>query len=217
MRMIRSDQWDAAAVVARMASSTLRPLPPADGVLSLIGDSTVKDKRGRHHPLGHMTRHSAHDPYTFGVEMVLLIASGGRFRGPVALAPIDPTIQGHQNILLRQMRKACVDPAWGRQVIVSGDAGGAANATLRLHTQQKYAYGFAVPRTRKFTNGTHLRDLVQHLPKRCSYRRARHTPDGRRRDSWGFLRRATRPPLGAVRLVLSKNGVTMGRRACRSS
>lgn len=63
MRMIRSSQWDAQAVLTDMATATLRSLPPpVDGVLSLIGESTLKDKRGRKHPLGHTTRHSEHDP-----------------------------------------------------------------------------------------------------------------------------------------------------------
>src|SRR5215471_17064452 len=61
-----------------------------------------------------------------------------------------------------------------------------------------------MPRTRKFTNGKHLRDLVQHLPKHCYYRRASHTPDGRRRDYWVFTRRATLHKLGDVTIVLSK-------------
>ena len=61
--MIRSGQWDAAAVIEGMAPTTLRTLPPpADGVLSLLGDSTLQDKRGRKHPLGQTTRHREHDP-----------------------------------------------------------------------------------------------------------------------------------------------------------
>jgi hypothetical protein len=63
VRMLRWGQGDAAAVVCDMATATLRALPPpSDGVLSLIGESTLQDKRGRQHPLGHTTRHSAHDP-----------------------------------------------------------------------------------------------------------------------------------------------------------
>jgi len=205
LRMVRSSQWDAVAVMTQMATATLRALPPpADGVLYLIGDSTVKDKRGRKHPLGHTTRHSAHAPYTFGFEMVLLLASWGRFRVPVALALIDPQCRGHQNILFRQMLKAFVPPAWARQVVVVADAGFAANATMRLITEQHYTYVFAMPRTRKFTNGKHLRDLVHHLPKSCYHRRASHKPDGRRRDYWVFLRRATLHNLGDVTIVLSK-------------
>src|SRR5207247_10639889 len=117
--MSRSRPWEAEAVVDDMATATRRALPPpADGVLSLIGDSTLQDKRGRKHPLGHTTRHSEHEPYAFGFAMVLLIASWGRVRVPVALAPIDPQITGHQNILLRQMLKDCVRPSWVRQLSV---------------------------------------------------------------------------------------------------
>lgn len=136
MRLSRSGQWDAAAVVERMATTTLRTLPPpADGVLSLSGDSTVQDKRGRPHPWGHTTRHSEHDSYTFGFEMVLLIARWDRVRVPIALAPIDPPIKGHQHLLLRQRLKDCVCPAWGRQVIGVAAAGCAANETWRRLTQ----------------------------------------------------------------------------------
>jgi hypothetical protein len=159
LRMVRSGQWDAEAVMCQMATATLRSLPPAEGILYLIGDSTLKDKRGRKHPLRHTTRHSEHEPYVFGFEMVLLIASWDRFRVPVALAPIDPTCRGHQNILFRQMLKDFVPPAWVQRIVVVAYAGFAANETLRLITTQRYSYVFAMPRTRKFTNGKHLRDL----------------------------------------------------------
>ena len=205
LRMVRSGQWDAQAVLTDMATATLRSLsPPADGVLHLIGDSTLKPKRGRKHPVGHVTRHSEHDPYLFGFEMVLLIASWDHRRVPIALGLIDPKIRGHQNILFRQMLRDFVPPAWVRQIIVVADAGFAANETLRLIAEQRYTYVFAMPRTRKFTNGKHLRDLVQHLPKSCYYRRASHKPYGRRKDYWVFTRRATLHKLGDVTIVLSK-------------
>ena len=205
IRMVRSGQWDAQAVLTDMATATLRSLPPpADGMLYLIGDSTWKDKRGRQHPLGHTTRHSAHDPYTFGFELVLLMASWDHVRVPIALGRIDPTIRGPQNILFRQMLRDVVPPAWVRQIIVVADAGFAANETLRLMTEKHYAYVFAMPRTRKCTNGKHLRDLVQHLPKSCYARRASYKSDGRRKDYWVFLRRATLHKLGDVTIVLSK-------------
>jgi transposase len=102
------------------------------------------------------------------------------------------------------MRTDFVPPAGVRQLMVVADAGFAAHATLRLITEKHYAYVFAMPRTRKFTNGKHLRDLVQHLPKSRYARRASHKPDGRRRDYWVFTRRATLHNLGDVTLVLSK-------------
>jgi hypothetical protein len=205
VRMVRSAQWDAHAVLTDMAATTLRSLPPpADGVLYLSGDSTLKPKRGRKHPLGHFTRHGEQEPYLFGFALVVLIASWDRLRVPVALGLIDPQRRGHQNILFRQMRKDFVPPAWVRQVVVVADAGFAANETLRLITAQKYPYVFAMPRTRKFTDGRYLRDLVHHLPQSCYYRRASHTPAGRRRDDWVFTRRATLHKLGDVTIVLSK-------------
>ena len=191
MRLLRSGQWDAAAGVCDLATATLRGLPPpADGVLYLIGDSTVKEKRGRKHPVGCTTRHSEHAPYPFGCEVVLLIARWGRLRVPVALVLIAPKIKGHQHPLFRQMLKDFVPPAWVRQIIVIADAGFAANATMRLITDKPYGYVFAMPRPRKFTNGKHLRDLVQHWPKSCYDRRASAKPDGRRQAYWVFVRQA---------------------------
>jgi hypothetical protein len=205
LRMIRSGQWDAQAVLTDMATATLRSLPPpADGVLYLMGDSTLKPKRGRQHPVGHVTRHSEHDPYMFGVELVLLVARWDHMRVPIALGLIDPKIRGHQNIVFRQMLRDFVPPTRVRQIIAVADAGYAATATLRLMAEQHYAYVCAMPRTRKCTNGTYLRDLVQHLPQSYSSRRASPKPDGRRKDYWVFTRRATLHKLGDVTIVLAK-------------
>jgi Transposase DDE domain len=188
-----------------MAATTLRTLPPPlDGVRYLIGDRTLQAKRGQQHPLGHTARHREHDPYTCGCEMVRLMASWDRFRIPLALVPIDPQCRGHQNILFRQMLKAVVPPAWARRVVVVADARFAANETLRLMAAKQYASVVAMPRTRKFTHGKPLRDMVPHRPKRFSYRRARDKPDGRRKDDWVFARRATLHHLGDVTIVLSK-------------
>jgi hypothetical protein len=202
--MVRSSPWDA-AVLTQMATTTLRTLPPpADGVLYWIGDSTLQDKRGRKHPWGHTTRHSEHDPYTFGFEMLLLMASWDRFRVPMALAPIDPQCRGHQNTLFRQIVQDFVPPSWAHHVVVIADAGFAAHAPMRLITDQNDGYVLAMLRTRKFTNGKHLRDLVQHVPKSYYYRRASSKPDGRRQDYGVFVRHATMHNLGDVTIVLSK-------------
>jgi hypothetical protein len=72
LRMVRSGQWDAQAVLSGMSQKVVRTLPPpADGRLYLIGDTTHKTKRGRKHPLGHVTRQSESSPYTFGFDMVV--------------------------------------------------------------------------------------------------------------------------------------------------
>ncbi len=87
--------------------------PAADGKLYLIGDTTHKPKRGRQHPLGLVTRQSASSPYTFGLNMVVLVASWNGFRIPIALAPVDPKRKGHQNILFRQDAQGLRAPVVG--------------------------------------------------------------------------------------------------------
>ena len=131
--MVRSGQWDDAVLVTQMSRDVLNWLPPpADGVIHLSADKTRKDKRGRKHPLGLVTRDRAHSPYHFGFEMVLLIASWDHYRIPIRMAVMDPQVKGHPNILFRHMLETVELPSWVRHVIVLGDAGFAANPTLKL-------------------------------------------------------------------------------------
>src|SRR5436309_1730156 len=125
--MGRSGQWNAPAVRTALAAATLRSLPPPpDGGLSLLGARTLQPQRGRKPPWGHFPRHGEHAPDMFGVEMVWWSARGARLRVPIAWGLSDPQRRGQQHLLLRQMRTACVPPAWGRHVVVVADAGGAA-------------------------------------------------------------------------------------------
>ena len=205
IRMLRSGKWDAQAIMTGMADKVLRSLPPAaDGKLYLIGDTTHKPKRGKKHPLGHVTRQSKSSPHFFGFGMVVLVASWNGYRIPIQIATIDPEQKGHQNILFRQMLRDFEAPSWVREIVVLGDAGYPANETLKLIKELDWTYVFAMPRTRKFTNGKHVRDLVQHLPKSRYHRRATSKPDGKRQDYWVYLRHAELNEVGDVTIVLSK-------------
>jgi hypothetical protein len=205
MRMVRSGQWDADVLVTQMSQDVLNWLPaPEDGIIHLSADKTRKDKCGRKHPLGLVNRDSAHSPYHFGFEMVLLIASWDRYRMPLRLAVMDPKVKGHQNILFRHMLETVHLPSWVGEVVVSGDAGFAANPTLKLIEKKGWTYVFAMARNRKLTNGKYVSDLMRHLPKSAYRRRATYKPDGRRCDYWVFEKRATLHNLGDVTIVLSK-------------
>jgi hypothetical protein len=211
LRMLRSGKWDAQAVMTGMADKVLRSLSPAaDGKLYLIGDTTHKPKRGRQQPLGLVTRQSDSSPYTFGFNMVVLVARWGQCRIPIAMAPIDPKRKGRQNILFRQMLRDFAPPSWVREVVVLADAGYPANPTLKLIKELGGTSVFAMPRTRKFTNGKSVRDLVQHLPKSQYRRRATYKPDGRRQDYGVFMRHAELHQLGDVTIVLSKKRRNLG-------
>jgi len=205
MRMVRSGQWDADVLVTQMSQDVLNWLPaPEDGIIHLSADKTRKDKCGRKHPLGLVNRDSAHSPYHFGFEMVLLIASWDRYRIPLRLAVMDPKVKGHQNILFRHMLETVHLPSWVGEVVVSGDGGFAANPTLKLIEKKGWTYVFAMARNRKLTNGKYVSDLMRHLPKSAYRRRATYKPDGRRCDYWVFEKRATLHNLGDVTIVLSK-------------
>jgi len=121
-RMVNAEYWDASAIFDELVVATFFSLPsPADGAIYLIGDKTIKQKRGKKQPLVHKTR---------------------------------------------------------------------------LY--------FALARTRKLADGTHLRDLAGHLPKSRYRRIASYTPEKRRRDYWVFVRRANVKTLGDVTILLSK-------------
>ncbi|MEW6737727.1 MAG: transposase, partial [Acidobacteriota bacterium] len=205
MRMIRSGLWDADMLITDMVEVVLATLPPPrDGVLHLIGDTTIKTKRGAKHPLAHKTKMNNYQHYLFGFEMVLLIAAWDSYRIPIGCALIDPNRKGHQNILFRKMLRKFKPPAWATTIIVEADAGFAAKQTFKLITRLNYYYVFAISRTRKFEDGKHVKDLVQHLPKHYYHRVASYKPTGRRRDYWVYERRAALKDLGDVTLLLSK-------------
>jgi hypothetical protein len=205
MRMVRSGYWDEAALLRDIGSEVLWTLPPPeDGVLHLIGDSTLKGKRGKKHPLGHKARMNVHAHYCFGFEMVLLIASWAHYRVPVAICAMDPHRKRRQNIIFRRMLRKFVPPGWATAVVVEADAGFAANATIKLIERMQYGYVFAMPRSRKFTDGRRLKDLVNHLPKSYYRRWKTSKPDGRRRDYWVYEKSASLKNIGDVTIVLSK-------------
>jgi Transposase DDE domain len=205
LRMVRAGYWDAQLLLQELALDVLSTLPPPpDGTLHLIGDTTIKGKTGNRQPLAHYTRMNQYQQFTFGLSLVLLIAQWGRFRVPVGAALLDPKKKGDQNIQFRQMLRRFTPPAWSRQVVVVADAGFASKANLRLIERKAYRYVFALPRTWKLADGTHLRNLARHLPKSRYHRVASYTPDRSRRDYWVFVRRAELKVLGDVTILLSK-------------
>jgi hypothetical protein len=67
--------WCTKTLLWWVADQALPALPPPeDGVLSLVGDSTLQGKRGPKHPVAQKTRLSQHRPYVFGFRSVSLMA-----------------------------------------------------------------------------------------------------------------------------------------------
>jgi Transposase DDE domain len=182
--------------------------PPEDGILSLVGDSTLKGKRGSKHPVAHKTRLSQYPPDVFGLRIVLLLAPWDVSRIPVDFALVrrtaDPDDQP-ENALFRQLRRDFRRPAWGQELVVTADAAYASRANLALIQSLGYWYVMALPRTWKFANGKALKALVTHLP-RWQYTQLRlpTVNTQRRRTFWVYAKRARLRHLGDVTVVLSK-------------
>ena len=205
LRLVRSGWWSEQELLRAMSADVLLTLPPpADGRLYLVGDLTLKDKRGEHQPLGRVTRHSQYAAYSFGLEVLLVLACWSHYRIPVGCVVLDPAEKGAQNHHFRRLLREFQLPQWVREVIVVADAGFAASATFRQLEEQGYKYVCAAARTRKFTDGKSLRDFVQHLPKSCYRRVKTMKPDGRRRDYWIHASRKIVHGIGDVTIILSK-------------
>jgi Transposase DDE domain len=208
-RLLCATYWCTKTLLWWFADQALQAFPPPeDGILYLVGDSTLKGKRGRKHPVAQKTRPSQHHPYVFGFRIVLLMAQWDVYRIPVDFALVrrtaDPAYQP-ENALFRQMLPEFRRPAWCQEVVVTADAAYASRANLALIQELGYSYVVALPRTWKFANGKALKALVTHLP-RWKYTQIRipTVNTQRRRTFWVYAKRARLRHLGDVTVVLSK-------------
>jgi DDE family transposase len=208
-RLLCAAYWCPKTLLWWFADQAMQALPPPeDGILYLVGDSTLKGKRGRKHPVAQNTRLSQHHPYVFGFRIVLLMAQWDVYRIPVDFALVrrtnDPAYQT-ENALFRQMLQDFRRPVWCQEVVVTADAAYASQANMTLMQELGLGYVLALPRTWKFANGKALKALVTHLP-RWQYTQIRiptvHTQH--RRTFWVYAKRARLRHLGDVTGVLSK-------------
>jgi hypothetical protein len=150
--------------------------PPEDGILYLVGDSTLKGKRGRKHPVGQQTRLGQHHPSVFGFRIVLLMVPWDVYRIPVDFALVRRT----------------------------ADAAYASWANVALIEELGDSDVVALPRTWKFAHGKALKALVTHLPRgKYTYIRIPTINTQRRRTFWVYAKRARLRHLGDVTIVLS--------------
>jgi hypothetical protein len=208
-RLLCAAYWCTKTLLWWFAEQAMQALPPPeDGILYLVGDSTLKGKRGLKHPVAHKTRLSQFHPYVFGFRIVLLMVQWDVYRIPVDFALLrrnDASDYQTENALFRQMLQEFRRPRWCHAVVVTADAAYASQATLATIQALDYGYVMALPRTWKFANGKALKALVTHLP-RWKYTQIRipTVNTQRRRTFWVYAKRARLRHLGAVPVVLSK-------------
>jgi hypothetical protein len=209
-RLVAAGRWQWARVLEWLVAQALSAFPPPkDGVLYLVVDSTLKNKRTKKNPLAKKGRLNEYAPYTVGLHIVILIAQWDVYRVPLAFRLVKPKgSQGYQseNALFREMLQDVVLPAWCKQVVVVADAAYPSRANLQAIQARGWFFVMAFPRTWKLANGQYLRDIVTHLPLQ-HYRQVRVplvVPSARRRVFWTFAKRAELRQVGDVTIVLRR-------------
>jgi len=75
-RVLKATYWNIPLLVTWWVEEALHTLPPPKaGTLSLVGDGSVKPKRGTPPPVAQKGRKSEHQPWFFGIRFALLIAT----------------------------------------------------------------------------------------------------------------------------------------------
>jgi Transposase DDE domain len=218
-RLLKAAYWDIHLLVACWVEEALYALPPPkDGTLSLVGDGSVKPKRGTQNPLAQKGRKSEHQPWFFGIRFALLIATWDVYRLPVAFRLIrvktHPAYQT-ENALFREMVGRFVPPPWAKRVIVEGDAAYGSRENMQMVLKRdvddparRWGFVFAIARTWKTVEGKALKDLVTHVPRQY-YQRTRvpRLPGAHGcKTFWTFSKRLCLRHIGDVTVVLSKRG-----------
>ena len=209
-RLLAAGRWQWERVLEWLVSEALAAFPPPkDGVLYLVVDSTLKGKRGKKNPLAKKGRLNEYAPFTFGLQVVIVIAQWDVYRIPLAFRLVKPKeSQDYQseNVLVREMLGEVVLPAWCKKVVVVADAAYPSRANLQAIQARSWYFVIAFPRTWKLATGQYLRDVVTHLPIHY-YRQVRVplvTSNTRRRVFWTFAKQAQLAHVGDVTVVLSR-------------
>jgi hypothetical protein len=180
-RLLKASYWHVPLLLAWWGQDACNTLPPpSDEDLYLVGDGRATPKRGTKNPLAQKGRKSEHHPWLFGLRFVLLLAPWDVSRMPSACRLIRPKSHPEyqpENVLFREMVRACVPPAWAKRIIVEGDAayGSQDKTKLVLHRDidapdRRWGFGFALGRPWKPVAGKALKDVVTHVPRTYSQR-----------------------------------------------
>src|SRR4029453_5833273 len=222
-RLLKATYWDVHLLVTWWVAEALQTLPPPqDGTLYLVGDGSVKPKRGTQNPLAQKGRKSEHQPWFFGIRFALLIATWDVYLLPVAFRLIrrktDPAYQP-ENPLFRGMGQTFVPPPWAPRVVVEGDAEYGSQDNMKMVMQRdandparRWGFVFAIARTWKTVEDKAIKDLVTHLPRRYYQRTlVPRLPGAKaRKPFWVYSPRLCLRHIGDVTVILSKRGRNLG-------
>jgi hypothetical protein len=222
-RLLKASDWNVHVLVEWWVQEALNTLPPPkDGTLYLVGDGSVKPKRGTQNPLAQKGRKSEHQPWFFGIRFALLIANWDVYRLPVAFRLIRAKSHPEyrtENALFREMVGSFVPPTWAKRIIVEGDAAYGSQENMQMVLKRdaddparRWGFVFAIARTWKTVEDKAIKDLVTHLPRKYYQRiRVPRLPGATGcKTFWVYSTRLCLRHIGDVTVVLSKRGRNVG-------
>jgi hypothetical protein len=222
-RLLKASYWNVHVLVEWWVQEALNTLPPPkDGTLYLVGDGSVKPKRGTQNPLAQKGRKSEHQPWFFGIRFALLIANWDVYRLPVAFRLIRAKSHPEyrtENALFREMVGSFVPPTWAKRIIVEGDAAYGSQENMQMVLKRdaddparRWGFVFAIARTWKTVEDKAIKDLVTHLPRKYYQRiRVPRLPGATGcKTFWVYSTRLCLRHIGDVTVVLSKRGRNVG-------
>jgi hypothetical protein len=222
-RLLKASYWNVHVLVEWWVQEALNTLPPPkDGTLYLVGDGSVKPKRGTQNPLAQKGRKSEHQPWFFGIRFALLIANWDVYRLPVAFRLIRPKSHPEyrtENALFREMVGSFVPPTWAKRIIVEGDAAYGSQENMQMVLKRdaddparRWGFVCAIARTWKTVEDKAIKDLVTHLPRKYYQRiRVPRLPGATGcKTFWVYSTRLCLRHIGDVTVVLSKRGRNVG-------
>jgi Transposase DDE domain len=222
-RLLKASYWNVHVLVEWWVQEALNTLPPPkDGTLYLVGDGSVKPKRGTPNPLAQKGRKSEHQPWFFGMRFALLIANWAVYRLPGAFRLIRPKSHPEyrtENALFREMVGSFVPPTWAKRIIVEGDAAYGSQENMQMVLKRdaddparRWGFVFAMARTWKTVEDKAIKDLVTHVPRKYYQRiRVPRLPGATGcKTFWVYSTRLCLRHIGDVTVVLSKSGRNVG-------
>lgn len=179
-----------------------------NGLLFIIVDSTIKDKRSKKNPLAKKGKKKSTAPYLFGLHIIFIMFHWQNYRIPVSFALIrkkDHPDYQNENALACELLGELVLPQWAKQVVVLADCAYASKSNLTFIQQKGWFYVMGVAKTWNFDNGKSLKNFVRHTRHDRYHRVWFKSLKGKsRRTYYTYLKRVHLKHLGEVTLVLSK-------------
>jgi len=170
-RFLQASYWNTEKLWLHMLSLVISSIPPPEnGICYVVVDATDAPKRSKLNPYARKGKKSKHDPWLFGLHILVVSFHWSHWRIPVAFKLVKAKNSPgyvNENQLLRDLLPTVKTllPVWTKQVIFLADAAYASKANFRCLKKMNWLYVVACAKTWNLADGTPLKIRLQKLQK----------------------------------------------------